>query len=430
MSDFMLIGILNFAICFIVVAITALKIHAFLALSLASILVAVLSGIPLQDIGGIIEKGIGGTLGFLAVIIGCGSILGKMLEISGGAKVIADSLLSLLGRKRADMAMMLVGFIAGIPVFVEVGFVLLVPLVLVVAKQMQISRIKLGMALGTSLMCVHCLLPPHPAATTIVSLLGADIARVIIYALIIGIICAFCGSILYLRLFSFSHTNEVADIAQYSHNDGKKPGLLPTYFTILLPLILMLSKMFSTSSFIGFISNPIVALLISVFVAYYTLGIRLHYTMKELLDISSDSFLAIASVLLIIGAGGAFNEVLIQSNIGEALKNMLSNFSLNPILLAWLIAIILHASVGSATVAMISAAGIVLSLDTDISKEVLCLAIGSGAIGCTIVTDSLFWLVKENLKMSMKEMFIYFTGATAIASVAGLITSFILASII
>ncbi len=428
MSHFALIGILVFAIVFIVFAITRLKIHAFLALSLASVLVALLTKIPLENIGGILEKGVGGTLGFLAIIIGCGAILGKMLEISGGAKVIANSLLSLLGKKRADIAMMLVGFIAGIPVFVEVGFVLLAPLIFVVAKQMQISRIKIGIALATSLMCVHCLVPPHPAATTIVATLGADISKVIIFSLLTGLVCAFFGSIIYLKFFHFEKDENL--VIDNEVSKGKTPSVFATYFTILLPLLLMLSKVFFKNDIIIFISNPIVALLISVFVSYYTLGLRLDYKMQDLLDLSSNSFLQIAGILLIIGAGGAFNEVLIQSQIGNALKEVLSDFKLDPIFLAWLVAIILHASVGSATVAMISAAGIVLNLDSSVSKEVLCLAIGSGAIGCTIVTDSLFWLVKETLKLNMKEMFKYYTGATFVASLVGLLLSFALSKLI
>ncbi|TKX34141.1 GntT/GntP/DsdX family permease [Campylobacter taeniopygiae] len=427
MGHFALICILVLAIVFVVFSITKLKIHAFLALCLASIFVALATGIPLENIGDILQKGVGGTLGFLAIIIGCGAILGKMLEVSGGARVIANSLLSLLGKKRADIAMMLVGFIAGIPVFVEVGFVLLAPLIFVVAKQMQISRIKIGVALATSLMCVHCLVPPHPAATTIVVTLGADISKVIIFSLLVGLACAFFGSIIYLKFFRFDKDDELGVTTILQDNT---PGIFTTYFTILLPLILMLSKVLFHNNIIVFISNPIVALLISVFVSYYTLGLRLNYSMQNLLDLSSNSFFQIAGILLIIGAGGAFNEILIQSHIGDALKTVLSDLKLNPIFLAWLIAIILHASVGSATVAMISAAGIVLNLESSVSKEVLCLAIGSGAIGCTIVTDSLFWLVKETLKLNIKEMFKYYTGATAIASLTGLGLSFILSNFI
>lgn len=432
MSNFALISVLIASIALVVFCITKLKIHAFLSLSLASIFVALITGVDLTKIGSILERGVGGTLGFLAVIIGCGSILGKMLEVSGGAQKIALSLLNLLGKKRADIVMMLVGFIAGIPVFVEVGFVLLVPLVLVVAKEIGVSRIKIGIALATSLMAVHCMVPPHPAATSIVATLGADIGQVIWMSIVVGMICAFIGGVLFLKFFDFSKDNEMSVFDNTSSTYNSMPSTAITYFTILLPLVLMLLKtlVFKDNAVFAFIGNPIIALLISVFVAYYTLGLKQGYSMQNLMEFSSNSFTQIASILLIIGAGGAFNEILIASGIGEALKQTLGSLSLNPVFLAWLIAIILHASVGSATVAMISAAGIVLQMDSNVSKEVLCLAIGSGAIGCTIVTDSLFWLVKESLGMSVKAMFKYFTSATLVASISGLILSYVLSIIL
>lgn len=432
MSNFALISVLIASIALVVFCITKLKIHAFLSLSLASIFVALITGVDLTKIGSIIENGVGGTLGFLAVIIGCGSVLGKMLEVSGGAQKIALSLLNLLGKKRADIVMMLVGFIAGIPVFVEVGFVLLVPLVLVVAKEIGVSRIKIGIALATSLMTVHCMVPPHPAATSIVATLGADIGQVIWMSIVVGMICAFIGGVLFLKFFDFSKDNEMSVFDNTSSTYNSMPSTAITYFTILLPLVLMLLKtlVFKDNAVFAFIGNPIIALLISVFVAYYTLGLKQGYSMQNLMEFSSNSFTQIASILLIIGAGGAFNEILIASGIGEALKQTLGSLSLNPVFLAWLIAIILHASVGSATVAMISAAGIVLQMDSNVSKEVLCLAIGSGAIGFTIVTDSLFWLVKESLGMSVKAMFKYFTSATLVASISGLILSYVLSIIL
>lgn len=432
MSNFALISVLIASIVLVVFCIAKLKIHAFLSLSLASIFVALVTGVDLTKIGTILENGVGGTLGFLAVIIGCGSILGKMLEVSGGAQKIALSLLNLLGKKRADVVMMLVGFIAGIPVFVEVGFVLLVPLVLVVAKEIGVSRIKIGIALATSLMAVHCMVPPHPAATSIVATLGADIGQVIWMSIVVGMICAFIGGVIFLKFFDFSKDDESVALNEEVITPKSMPSTAITYFTILLPLVLMLLKtlVFKDSAVFAFIGNPIVALLISVFVAYYTLGLKQGFNMQNLMDFSGDSFTQIASILLIIGAGGAFNEILIASGIGEALKQVLGSLSLNPVFLAWLIAIILHASVGSATVAMISAAGIVLQMDSNVSKEVLCLAIGSGAIGCTIVTDSLFWLVKESLGMSVKAMFKYFTSATLVASICGLVLSYVLSIIL
>ena len=193
MSAPALICVLIVAIALIVVLIVKVKLHPALALTLAAFGVGIVTGTPLDALGDTIEAGVGGTLGFLALIIGFGSILGKMLEVSGGAERIADSLLHWLGRDRAAWVMMLIGFIAGIPVFVEVGFVLLVPLVFVIARQAKISTIKIAIPLVTSLMVVHCIVPPHPAATAIAGTLGADIGKVIVLGLLVGLPCAAVG---------------------------------------------------------------------------------------------------------------------------------------------------------------------------------------------------------------------------------------------
>ena len=259
--------------------------------------------------------------------------------------------------------------------------------------------------------------------------------------LCVGLVAASVGSLLWLGFLK--PQNEKLDELHSSNANIDKsnlPSNSSTFFVILLPLVLMLLKTPLNSlplseglgGFIAFISNPIIALLISVFVAYYLLGLRRNLTLAKLNDLSADAFFSIAGVLLIIGAGGAFNEVLVQSGVGNALKSMLENLSLNPVFLAWLVAIILHMAVGSATVAMISAAGIVAPLldGGGVSKEVLCIAIGSGAIGLTIVTDSLFWLVKESLGMSVNQMFKYFTTATTVASIVGLVLAFGLSYIV
>ena len=437
MSDFGLISILVISIVLIVFLITKLKIHAFLSLSLAGIFVALCTGMPLDKIAGTLEKGVGGTLGFLAIIIGCGTILGKMLEVSGGAQKIAAALLDKLGKDKAALVMMLVGFIAGIPVFVEVGFVLLVPLVFVVAKELGVSRIKIGIPLATALMTVHCIVPPHPAATAITSILGAEIGKVILLGLTCGLICASTGGVIYMHFMKKDLACAEVENGAVALKGDHLPGAGITFFTILLPLILMLSKTVllpiagktsGVALFIAFIGNPITALIISVFVAYFTLGLSRGLKMGRILDLTSGSFAPIAGVLLIIGAGGAFNEILVASGIGEALKRVLSGLPLSPIFLAWVIALVLHMAVGSATVAMLSAAGIVLPLisGTNVSREIICIAVGSGAIGLTLVTDSLFWLVKECLGMSVNQMLKYFTTATTIASVVGLGLSFVL----
>lgn len=442
MSTTMLVSILIVSILLIVVLIVKCKLHASIALVLAAFFVGITTGMPIDTLPSVVEKGVGGTLGFLTLIIGFGAILGKMLEVSGGAERIASTLLDKLGKERATWAMMLVGFIAGIPVFVEVGFVLLVPLVLVVAKDAGIPRLKVGLPLAISLMTVHCIVPPHPAAMSIAATLGADIGKVIVFGLLIGLPCAIVGGPLFVKFFC---TNVPADNTELNANNVSKeiikkslPGFGITLFTILLPLLIMVGKTLlviwvdKTSAvmpYISFIGNPITALLISVFFAYWSLGLVRGLNLAELLNVSEKALTPIAGILLIIGAGGAFSEILSASGVGNGLKEALSTLPISPIILAWLIAALLHFAVGSATVAMISATGIVLPMMTghpELKPEVMAIAIGAGAIALTQVTDSYFWLVKEYLGLTMTETIKRLTIATTLASIIGLCGALIL----
>jgi len=361
--------------------------------------------------------------------------------------------------------MMLIGFIAGIPVFVEVGFVLLVPLVFVIARQAKISTIKIAIPLVTSLMVVHCIVPPHPAATAIAGTLGADIGKVIVLGLLVGLPCAAVGGPVFSyfgirgavatpvtagRLAAGGEAgDEKAEEAasgrrpeQAPESQGSLPGFGITLFTILLPLLIMVGRTVLVQALpessgalpvVNLIGNPITALLIAVFFAYWSLGLRRGAGMSDLLDLTDGSFGPIAGILLIIGAGGAFNEVLIASGIGDGIARLLSALPVSPVILAWLIALLLHFAVGSATVAMISAAGIVLPMvtnDPSLSPEVMAIAIGAGAIGLTQVTDSLFWLVKEYLGMSVQQTLRSLTLATSCASVVGLVGTLLLSLVV
>lgn len=441
MTTAMLVGILITSIILIVVLIVKCKLHASIALVLAAFFVGITTGMPIDTLPTVIEKGVGGTLGFLTLIIGFGAILGKMLEVSGGAERIASTLLDKLGKERASWVMMLVGFIAGIPVFVEVGFVLLVPLVLVVAKDAGIPRLKVGLPLAVSLMTVHCIVPPHPAAMAIAATLGADVGKVIVFGLLVGLPCAMIGGPLFVKFFcaSVPADKELLDTTPSISTTKKTlPGFGITLFTILLPLLIMVGKTLLVISidkgsvvmpYISFIGNPITALLISVFFAYGSLGLTRGLNLAELLTVSEKAFTPIAGILLIIGAGGAFSEILSVSGVGNGLKEALSTLPISPIILAWLIAALLHFAVGSATVAMISATGIVLPMMTghpELKPEVMAIAIGAGAIALTQVTDSYFWLVKEYLGLTMTETIKRLTVATTLASIVGLCGALIL----
>lgn len=440
-----LLLVLLAAILLIVFLIVKVRVHAFLALTAASFVVGVGSGMPLVQIAASFEKGVGGTLGFLAAIIGLGGILGKMLEESGGAERIAQTLLSALGKERASWAMMLVGFIAGIPVFFEVGFVLLIPLIYVVAKETRINLLYLGVPLAVSLMAVHCMLPPHPAAMAITGMLGADVGKVIVYGLIVALPTAIIAGPLWVKLVCKPEAPATQEAFLDEHCEDRTSRDLPslglTLLTILLPLLLMVGKSFATSlphdsrafSVISFLGTPLIALSIAVLFAYWALGLRRGLTMPELLTHTQKSFPPLAGILLIIGAGGAFNGILVDSGVGTALAGSLAQFNMNPIVLAWLVAGLMHFAVGSATVAMISAAGMVapmLGAHPTVSKEIIAIAIGAGAIGWTHVTDSAFWVVKEYLGVSLGDALKKFTSATVLASCVALGLTLLLSQLV
>ncbi|HHH2221178.1 TPA: D-serine transporter DsdX [Yersinia enterocolitica] len=443
-SQIWVVGTLLTSIIIIIFTIVKLKIHPFLALLLASFYVGLLMGMNPLEMVNSIEGGIGGTLGFLAAVIGLGTILGKMMEISGAAERIGIT----LQRCRwlsPDVTMVLVGLICGITLFVEVGVVLLIPLAFSIAKKTNTSLLKLAIPLCTALMAVHCVVPPHPAAMYVTNALGADIGTVIVYGLVVGLAASLIGGPLFLRIVGqrlpFKAVPQAFSEVKIRNKD-ELPSLGATLFTVLLPIILMLAKTAAELNMekgttlyliLEFIGNPITAMFIAAFVAYYTLGIRQNMGMSTLLAKTEESFSSIANILLIIGAGGAFNGILKASGLADSLAVILSNLDMHPILLAWLVALILHAAVGSATVAMMGATAIVspiLPMYPNVSPEIITLAIGSGAIGFTIVTDSLFWLVKQYCGATLSETFKYYTTATFIASVIALGTTFLLSYII
>ncbi|MFY9262312.1 MAG: permease DsdX [Actinomycetaceae bacterium] len=443
MSTTALVAILLIAIALIIILIMKAKLHASIALTIAAFFTALAAKVPLADITATIEGGVGGTLGFLALIIGFGAILGKLLEISGGATVLASTMLNAIGKNRATVAMAVLGVICGIPVFVEVGFVLLVPLVFVVAKEAGISRIKVGIPLATSLMVVHCILPPHPAATAIAGTLGADIGTVILLGLIVSVPAALIGGPLvgHFLIKNDERPQGLADDAEDVRQVvevANPPKFGITLFTILLPLLIMVAKTILllfiseetlSGQIIALVGNPIVALLLSVFFAYWSLGLARGRSLSELLTVTEGSFGPIGGILLIIGAGGGFNAVLTASGIAPALADALSTLPVSPLILAWLIALVLHFAVGSATVAMISAAGIVLpmlAIYPDMNPALLAIAVGAGAIGATHVTDSLFWMVKEYLGMSTAQSLKTLTVSTTITSVVALCFTLVL----
>lgn len=438
---------LGSSILLLILLILKAKLHAFIALLTTCFYLGFITGMPLTKISSSIQAGVADILGFLACVIGLGTILGKLLEYSGGAEVLATTLLDKMGEKRAALVMAIVGVLAGISVFVEVGFVLLYPIVFFVAKKAKLPLLYLGIPLAVSLMIVHCMVPPHPAAFAITVSLGADVGKVILYSLIIGMPTAILAGPVWSKWATkFCDCKGVESCEEKTSvkitNNEDNPGFGITLFTIILPLLIMVGKTIlvmvldKTSPVlpvIELIGNPMTALFISVLFAYFSLGLSKGKSMQNLLTITEECFKPIAGILLIIGAGGAFNQMLVDSGLGNNLSLWLSSLHMNPIILAWFVAWVLHGAIGSATVAMIGAAGMVgplMAFYPETRPEIIVLAIGSGAIGWCHVNDSLFWLVKEFLGVSLQDMFKSFTTACLLASFISLIGVVILDVII
>jgi gluconate:H+ symporter, GntP family len=436
--------ILVASIALIIVLIMKARMSAFLALILACLFLGIATGMPLGKIAGSIEAGMGGTLGFLATILALGTILGKMLEVSGGAERLALTLIKAFGQSRAHWAMMVVGFLAGLPVFFQVGFVLLLPLIFSVALEAKMSLAKIGISVVAGLITVHCVVPPHPAAMAITGTLHADVGRVILYGILVGLPAAAIAGPIYGSIISkWVKLNPPEHLFSSKRiPEEKLPPFGTTLFTILLPLLLMVGKTgaelifpkdASFMPYVAFIGNPITALLISTFLAYWTLGFSRGLTKEDLLKLSEGSFGPIAGIMLIIGAGGAFNKVILDSGMGKVIGEVLTNMGMSPLIMAWVIAIAMRFSVGSATVAMMTSAGIILPVLTaspGLDPALVCVAVGAGAIGLSHVNDSGLWIVKEFFGMSLPDTFKTWTASTTIAAVVGLIGTLILSKIV
>lgn len=443
----MLIGVAIAAVLLLLIMITYFKINPFVTLMIVSVFLGVAAGMPFDKVLVSIQAGMGNTLGFIAIVLGLGTMLGKMLEESGGAERIAKTLITLFGLKKVHWAMMIVAFIVGIPVFFQVGVVLLIPLVFTIAKETGISLLKVGLPLVAGLSIVHGLVPPHPAAMAAVDIFKADVGKTILYSLIVGLPAAAIAGPIYAsfiskRMRTVGVPEVFADQIKAGREDHEMPGFGITVLTILLPVLLMMlatiadltmdrtSQLFAILKFIG---SPFIALLLALLFAFYTFGFHRNFNLTQIGKFCDQSLPAMASILMVIGGGGAFNKVLLDSGIGNEIAKMASTFGLSPIMLAWSIAAMIRIATGSSTVSMMTAAGIVAPLvatQGGVSKEIIVLAVGSGALVLSHVNDAGFWIVKEYFGMSVTETLKTWTVLETILSVSSLVFILLLSKVV
>jgi len=423
------------AVALLIVLIARFKVHPFVVLISVSLALGIAAGMPLGTVVKAFQDGVGSVLGFIAVVVALGTMLGKLMAESGGATRIATTLIALFGERRVHWAIMFVGFIVGIPVFFQVGFVLLIPLVFTIARRTGMSLVKIGIPLVAGLSVVHGMVPPHPAAMLAVGTYHADVGRTIGYAILVGLPTAALAGPIFATWIAPRITLPTENPIEAQFAAGV-PREMPSFgislLTVLLPVILMvctstadvmLDAASPLRSGLDFVGSPIVALLVALLFAFWSLGYRQHFTPDQLLKFANDCLGPTATILLIIGAGGGFNRVLIESGVGKAIADVALGSHASPLLLAWSVAALIRVATGSATVAMTTSAGIVAPIAAatpGTSPELLVLATGAGSLVLSHVNDSGFWLIKEFFNMTVPQTLKTWTVAETIIGVAGL----------
>ena len=391
------------------------RVNAFISFIIVTIGIGIGQGMKLDVFVSSIEKGIGNTLGFLVLILGLGAMLGKLVAESGAAQQITNGLIKFFGVKNTKVAVMFTGFIVGITMFYSVGFVILVPLVFTIAASTGLSLIGIGLPMLAALSVTHGFLPPHPAPSALSVMFKADIGTTLIYGVVLAIPSILISGPFLTRFLPKVNAKPLKEfMATKKIHTSKLPSLNKSLLVALLPVILigfttLISSIFQNNDtlfeWINFIGNPVIALLITLIIGTYTLGISRGISMEEIMEIFATAVSGITMVLLIISGAGALKQILIDSGVSDYIGSLLEISNMSPLFIGWLIATLIRFSVGSATVAGLTTAGIVLPLleSTGVSPELMVLAIGSGSLMLSHVNDSGFWLFKEYFNLSVKE---------------------------
>lgn len=442
-SNIYLLIITLLSIVIVILGVALWKWHAFISLTVAGLFLAIMAGLSPEKIVTAYESGVGDVLGHLVGILALGTILGKLMSDSGAGMQISDYLIKVLEPKKLPWAMMLSGFIIGIPVFFEVGIVILLPLVISIHKTTKTNILLIAIPLLAGLSIVHGIVPPHPGAMTAIGIYDADLGKVLLYALIIALPTAIIAGPIFGKFISKRLTPENSpNILKVNNETTSLPSVPVSFFIIVLPVLLMLLSIITP--YLGslpsllrntllFVGSPVIALLISCFVAFYLLGFKQGMNRNTIKRLVEDCILPIGSIILIIGAGGGFKEILIETGVGETIAQMTENLSLSPLLLAFLVAGLIRVATGSATVALTTAAGIVSPIIQNLSGvnlELLVIATGAGSLMLSHVNDAGFWMVKEYLGLNVKETFKTWTVMETMLSVVAFLIAFALNSII
>jgi GntP family gluconate:H+ symporter len=444
--NLLLIFVAVFSIVALILLVTKLKLHPFLALLIVSFFMGLAGGLSPPDVIKNFEKGFGDVLSFVGIVVGLGAMLGGLLVASGGADRLANSLISLGGKKWVPWTMFFAAFLVGLPLFFEVGFVLLVPLAFAISKRMGEPILKVGLPMLAGLSIAHGFVPPHPGPTLAVQIFHADTGKTILYGLLVGLPTGLLAGPVFATIVSpWIRSGSLAAFAAEPNSDRPadaasdaerlrkpEPSLTLVLTTILLPPLLMMGRSLADAflphagikMLIDFLGDPITALLLALLFAIVALGLRQGSNLGRVENILGKSLSAIAAVVLIVGAGGGFKQMLLATKIGDLIGQWAAQAHISLLLLAWMAAAVVRVATGSATVATITGAGIVAPIaqaDPHANRELLVLATGAGSLILSHVNDAGFWLVKEYFQLSLPDTFKSWTAMETLLSILGLV---------
>ncbi|WP_233004676.1 GntT/GntP/DsdX family permease [Exiguobacterium aurantiacum] len=418
------------------------KLHAFVSLLLVSLLVGIAAGMPLGDVIASIQNGMGGTLGFVAVVVGLGAMFGKMLEVSGGAERLAQTLVNKFGEDKAQWALAITGFIVAVPVFFDVGFIILVPIVYGLAKKTGRSLLYYGIPLLAGLAVTHSFIPPTPGPIAVANLIGAELGWVILFGVIAGIPAAILAGPVFGKYIANKIQVNIPDYMEFEEIDTSKelPSFKMIVSLISIPLVLILANTLSAvlleegnniRTFFTFMGHPFVALTLATLLTFIFLGTRRGYSRDEVQEIATKALEPAGIIILVTGAGGVFKQVLIDSGVGDVLGEMMAGSPLPAIVLAFLIATVVRVAQGSATVSMVTAAGLITPLleiqnITGAALGLIVIAIASGATVLSHVNDSGFWLVNRYFGLDVKDTLKSWTVMETIIGLTGFAVVFLI----
>jgi Gnt-I system high-affinity gluconate transporter len=419
------------SILFLILLITWGKFNPFLAFLLVAIGAGLCLGIAPADITRSVQKGIGDMLGALVVIICIGAMLGKLVAESGAAQKISEVLVNAFGRRYLTWAMMITGFVVGIPLFYNVGFVLMVPLVFSVVYQTKLPAVYVGIPMLASLSVTHGFLPPHPSPTALVPQFNASLGMTLVYGLIIAIPTIILAGPVFATTLKKIKSEPLQTFQPKQIATADLPGGFNSFLSALLPVLLLIvttlipltmSVTGTAKGMLSFIGDPVIVMLVSLLIATWTLGISQGKKLQDIMSFYGDAVKDIALILLVVSGAGALKQVFVDSGVSAEIGSLLQGWEINPLILGWIIATIIRVCVGSATVAGLTAAGIMapIIVQTNANPNLMVISIGAGSLMFSHVNDAGFWMFKEYFNLSLKDTFRSWSLMETLVGILGL----------